>query len=50
MGAPHYRIMVKAPDFKIAETELQKAAERAVAAIQKAGGTGSFHRELEAKK
>jgi translation initiation factor 2 subunit 1 len=42
--------MVKAPDFKIAETELQKAAERAVAAIQKAGGTGSFHRELEAKK
>lgn len=50
MGAPHYRVTVKAPDFKIAETELQKAAERAVAAIQKTGGTGAFHRELEAKK
>jgi len=50
MGAPHYRVTVRAPDFKIAETELEKAAGRAVEAIQKAGGSGSFHRELEAKK
>lgn len=50
MGAPHYRITVKAPDFKIAETELQKASERAIHLIHKAGGQGSFHRELEAKK
>ena len=50
MGAPHYRITVKAPDFKIAETELEKAATRAVEAIKKAGGTGAFHRELETKK
>lgn len=50
MGAPHYRVTVKAPDFKIAETELQKAAERAVQAIQKAGGSGTFHRELPEKK
>jgi translation initiation factor 2 subunit 1 len=50
MGAPHYRVTVKAPDFKIAESQLQKAAERAVTAIQKSGGVGSFHRELETKK
>ena len=50
MGAPHYRLTVRAPDFKIAEQELQKAAERAVQAITKAGGKGTFHRELEEKK
>src|SRR5688572_5055610 len=50
VGAPHYRVTVKAPDFKIAETELEKAAGRAIATIQKAGGTGKFNRELEAKK
>ncbi len=50
MGAPHYRITVKAPDFKIAETEMQKAADRAIVIISKSGGSGSYHRELEAKK
>jgi translation initiation factor 2 subunit 1 len=50
MGAPHYRVTVKAPDFKIAEDQLRQAAERAVAAIQKAGGKGAFHRELETEK
>ncbi len=50
MGAPHYRITVKAPDFKIAETELGKASDRAIQLIQKAGGSGTFHRELEKPK
>lgn len=50
MGAPHYRVTVKAPDFKIAEDQLKGAADRAIALIQKAGGTGSFQRELETKK
>lgn len=50
LGAPHYRINVQAPDFKIAEEELKKAAERAVQAIRKSGGAGAFHRELEARK
>lgn len=50
MGAPHYRVTVKAPDFKIAEAELQKAADRAIAAIKKTGGEGTFQRELEQKK
>jgi translation initiation factor 2 subunit 1 len=50
MGAPHYRVTVKAPDFKIAEEQLEGAANRAIQLIQKSGGSGSFHRELEAKK
>jgi translation initiation factor 2 subunit 1 len=50
MGAPHYRVTVKAPDFKIAEDQLRQAAERAVAAIKKAGGTGVFHREMPQAK
>jgi translation initiation factor 2 subunit 1 len=50
MGAPHYRVTVRAPDFKIAEEQLKSAADRAIAVIQKAGGQGSFHRELDAKK
>ncbi len=48
LGSPHYRLTVKAPDFKIAEEQLKEAADRAVASIKKAGGTGQFHRELEA--
>ncbi len=50
LGSPHYRLTVKAPDYKIAEEELKKAADRAVAAIKQEGGTGAFFRELEAKK
>ena len=50
MGAPHYRVTVRAPDFKIAEDNLKQAADRAIAAIQKAGGSGTFHRELEKPK
>ena len=50
MGAPHYRITVRAPDFKIAEDHLKQAADRAIATIQKAGGSGAFHRELEKPK
>lgn len=46
-GAPMYRIEVQAPDFKIGEEQLKKAAERAIASIEAAGGTGAFHRELE---
>ena len=49
MGAPHYRVTVKAPDFKIAEDQLHKAADRAIQLIQKSGGSGAFHRELEKK-
>ncbi|MHB1262780.1 MAG: translation initiation factor IF-2 subunit alpha, partial [Thermoplasmatota archaeon] len=50
MGAPHYRITVKAPDFKIAEDQMKLAADRAIAVIQKTGGTGAFQRELAVAK
>lgn len=45
-GAPLYRLTVEAPDYKIAEDQLKKAADRAIAAIEKTGGRGDFRREL----
>lgn len=48
VGAPHYLIKVRAPDFKIGEQELEKACQRAIKAIEKRGGMGQFKKELEA--
>jgi translation initiation factor 2 subunit 1 len=45
VGAPEYRLRVQAPDYKMAETELEASAERATTAIDDVGGTGSYHRE-----
>jgi Translation initiation factor 2, alpha subunit (eIF-2alpha) len=45
VGAPEYRIRVQAPDYKIAEAELEESAERARAAIEGVGGTAEYHRE-----
>ena len=42
VGAPRYRIKVKAPEYKAAEEELQAAAERAIKVVAKAGGVGSY--------
>ncbi len=44
IGAPKYRILVTAPDYKKAEEELKKSSEKVVRAITKAGGTGKFTR------
>jgi len=44
IGAPRYRLVVKAPDFKAAEEELSKAAARAVKHIEAKGGEGKFVR------
>lgn len=46
-GAPMYRLEVQAPDYKIGEDQLRKAADRAIEVVKKAGGEGAFHRELE---
>src|SRR5574341_1405082 len=43
-GAPRYRIHVIAPDYKKAEGILKKSAQNAINIIEKAGGTGEFHR------
>ena len=47
VGAPHYMITVKAPDYKIAEEELKKAAKRIEENIKKHDGVFEFHRKLE---
>ncbi len=43
-GAPRYRIQVVAPDYKKAEGVLKKSAQTAIKIIEKAGGSGEFHR------
>ncbi|MGC9515333.1 translation initiation factor IF-2 subunit alpha [Methanocrinis sp.] len=45
VGAPRYRIHVTAPDYKLAEGELRKAAQAAIKSIEKEGGEGTFHRQ-----
>jgi translation initiation factor 2 subunit 1 len=45
VGAPEYRINVRAPNYKTAEAQLEESAQRAVAAIQQHDGAGEFHRE-----
>lgn len=50
LGAPRYLIKVKAPDYKVAEDELRKAAERIVNEMKKHGGEASFSREVPTEK
>ena len=45
VGSPEYRIKVRAPDYKTAESELETAADRARSAIETHGGTAQYHRE-----
>lgn len=45
VGAPEYRIQVQAPNYKIAERELESSAARATSVIEEHGGSGEFHRE-----
>ncbi|WP_135828751.1 translation initiation factor IF-2 subunit alpha [Halorussus halobius] len=45
VGAPEYRIRVRAPNYKTAESQLEESAARAEDAIESVGGSGQFHRE-----
>ena len=45
VGSPEYRIRVKAPNYKTAESELEASAARAVETIGDHDGSGEFHRE-----
>ncbi|MHC3438086.1 translation initiation factor IF-2 subunit alpha [Natrialbaceae archaeon A-gly3] len=45
VGAPEYRIKVRAPNYKTAESALEASADRAIAAIEERGGSGEYHRE-----
>ncbi len=44
LGAPKYRITASEEEYKAAEDLLRKAAEKAIAQIEKHGGTGKFER------
>ncbi|HKZ98496.1 MAG TPA: translation initiation factor IF-2 subunit alpha [Thermoplasmata archaeon] len=45
LGAPRYRLLVRAPDYKSAEEEIQKAAGRVLKVLEAKGGAGQFHRK-----
>ncbi|SDF84701.1 translation initiation factor IF-2 subunit alpha [Halorientalis regularis] len=45
VGSPEYRIRVRAPDYKTAESHLEESADRASAVVANHGGTGEYHRE-----
>jgi len=45
VGSPEYRVRVRAPNYKTAETELEASAARAKEAIEAAGGRADFHRD-----
>jgi translation initiation factor 2 subunit 1 len=45
VGAPEYRIRVRAPNYKTAESQLEASATRARETVAAGGGTGDFHRE-----
>jgi translation initiation factor 2 subunit 1 len=47
IGAPRYMIKVKAPDYKIAESQMKKAVERVEAYLKKMKGECEFQREVE---
>lgn len=47
IGAPHYMITVKAPDYKTAEDQLKKAVEKIEKSIKDNDGECEFHRKLE---
>jgi translation initiation factor 2 subunit 1 len=47
VGAPRYRMIVRSSDYITAESKLKKAADKCIEAVNKAGGEGNFHRELE---
>lgn len=45
IGAPRYRIVIEADDYKTAENVLKKATDRVLNKIKKLGGEGNFVRE-----
>jgi len=49
VGAPTYRIHVKAPDYKIAESVLKESSDKAIKYLEKRGGEGQFFRHLATK-
>ena len=44
VGAPRYRLVVEAPDYKTAESVLQDAAQESISLIMSRSGSGKFIR------
>ncbi len=47
VGAPKYKIVITAPDYKMAENAISSVAKKAISIIESVGGTGEFFREKE---
>jgi translation initiation factor 2 subunit 1 len=45
IGAPKYRLLVRAEDYKTAEEEMAKAAQKVIKYIEAHGGEGKFIRK-----
>jgi len=50
LGAPTYRIKVTAPDYKKAEKAIEKAANAAIAVVEKSGGEGKLVKKPKSGK
>jgi translation initiation factor 2 subunit 1 len=47
VGAPRYRIVISAPDYKTAEEELKEITSQIIESIKTDGGEGDFHRDAK---
>jgi translation initiation factor 2 subunit 1 len=45
VGAPRYRVVISAPDYKAAEEELKDITNKMIVTIRASGGEGAFHRD-----
>lgn len=50
LGAPTYRIKVTAPDYKKAEKAIERAANAAIAVVEKSGGEGKLVKKPKSGK
>ena len=50
LGAPLYRIKVTAPDYKKAEKAIEKAANAAIAVVEKSDGEGKLIKKPKSGK
>ena len=47
IGAPRYRLVMSAPDYKTAEEALKEVTNLVIAEIKETGGDGAFHRDAK---